>query len=136
MSRGRTVAEAAWTILGSAGVDWKRYRLVRIQCRVCGAIRTVRRVRFDAGGARCRECSRIKTGARFGAWTVLRVLGYQSKNLRVMARCVCGAERPVWLHHLKRGHSRSCGRKSCKTAGLVAALRSQLERCEHNLERL
>ena len=53
------------------------------------------------------------SAVRHGHWTVLRTEGYPIFG-RVWCRCVCGIERSVVLHTLRRGKSRSCG---CRGVG-------------------
>jgi hypothetical protein len=54
----------------------------------------------------------LPPGTLFGSWTVLneapRKTG-QPYARYFLCRCVCGTEREVFLHHLKRGKSTNCG---------------------------
>src|SRR5439155_5458667 len=53
---------------------------------------------------------------RYGMWTVIREMtrGYEGTDHRAYRRCLvrcdCGRQRPVRLHDLRTGASRSCGR--------------------------
>jgi len=50
------------------------------------------------------------TGKTFGFWTVIRYYDCpSSKNHRWLCRCKCGVKRPVTIHHLTFGRSKSCG---------------------------
>lgn len=50
------------------------------------------------------------TGQRFGEWTVLgRDPSADTNHPRLLCRCSCGAEKPVQVHALTSGKSKSCG---------------------------
>jgi len=46
-------------------------------------------------------------GKRFGRWTILDA--ELDIKRRVLCKCECGTIRSVYLSHLQRGHSKSCG---------------------------
>lgn len=52
----------------------------------------------------------IKTGTRFGYWTVIE-LPDATKHDYVRCRCVCGREKLVYIYNLIDGKSLSCGCK-------------------------
>lgn len=64
--------------------------------------------------ATCREM----TGQTFGSWTVLRMSSRSADSCTALCRCVCGTEKDVWVGHLRKGMSRSCG---CQRVALVGA---------------
>lgn len=50
------------------------------------------------------------SGQRFGRWTALRrIPPAKPGGCKWVCQCDCGAEREVYLSHLRRGASRSCG---------------------------
>jgi hypothetical protein len=51
-------------------------------------------------------------------WTILREAEKRHQRSRVVARCVCGTERELYLSNINSGQSRSCG---CKKRDLAAA---------------
>lgn len=63
-------------------------------------------------------------GQRFGRWTVVAHDRIVKKNRRVIARCDCGTERPVFLSGLRSGGSTSCGCYSKEVAAAFCAKRN------------
>jgi len=64
--------------------------------------------------ASCNDCfnsqklhAKVIAGTRFGMWVVTEDRSGHSRT--VMCRCDCGNERLVFLSHLRRGNSLSCG---------------------------
>jgi hypothetical protein len=49
------------------------------------------------------------TGMTFGRWTVLKIDTPGAAGTRFLCRCVCGAEKPVESHKLRKGLAVSCG---------------------------
>lgn len=49
------------------------------------------------------------TGKRFGRWEVLEPCVRDVKDERWLCACECGTKKPVKVHNLLRGASRSCG---------------------------
>jgi hypothetical protein len=59
------------------------------------------------------------TGQRYGMLTVQGV-AQAGADLRYTCRCDCGRHTTVLASNLRRGHTRSCGASSCRTALTLA----------------
>lgn len=73
-------------------------------CIQCGSTLAAR---IDRLGRVVRSPARdsVKAGDRFGRWVILE----RPDSKTVAARCDCGRERRVYLEHVRRGVSLSCG---------------------------
>lgn len=58
------------------------------------------------------------TGQKFGKLTALKFVCHQGRAAWLV-RCACGLERPVRAENLRKGNTRSCGRKGCVVHGSV-----------------
>lgn len=106
--------------------DDKNYHLALCDC---GREHRARRDSLLSGrSTRCRKCAapdrsnafKAPVGERFGAWTVVGDAGFpDGQNRYVVARCDCGAEKPVAWQNLRGGLSKSC--RSCAAARRGAA---------------
>lgn len=65
----------------------------------------------------------IKTGDTYSDWTVIKDLGSNSNgDRRFLCRCVCGIEKSVWIHNLRRGESTKCSSCASKLRNIKHGL--------------
>jgi len=106
------------TVLEMLGTTKCGQRLVRCRCE-CGLEKNVQLASLKRGDStQCLSCaakarrrreSKDLTGAKYGKWTVLEMLGTTKCGHRlVRCRCECKVEKDVQLATLKRGDSTQC----------------------------
>ncbi|PWM78654.1 MAG: hypothetical protein DBY32_04020 [Phascolarctobacterium sp.] len=91
-------------------------------CRcTCGNIKEVSKYNLVQGHTKSCGCygKAIKIGAQYGEWTVIAPID----EFKVLCRCSCGTERPVFKMTLRSGRSKSCGK--CRAARKLAELKKE-----------
>jgi len=68
----------------------------------------------------------IPAGTPYGDLEVIQEVESSGKR-RFLCRCSCGTEVPVRLHHLRSGHTASCGRCGLEHRGQRKTLREWAE---------
>jgi len=51
----------------------------------------------------------IRSGMKFGRYTVIKEVLKKHKTRRFLCRCDCGNENKIYIHSLRNGDSKSCG---------------------------
>lgn len=101
--------------LGGAEWEWAMDG-IRYQSRNCAACGSTVSARIDRLG-RVVPPSKFQPGQQFGKWTLIEFDSWP----KALVRCECGVERSVFVTHLQRGASTSCGKcgdhRSARTHG-------------------